>query len=142
MKNKDFTNNDVKLERLSSLQNNLNYTTETVKQQCLAKIAKKLSELDINTKTYWSILKSFLTGKKFLCIPPVFHENRFITDFRENAELFNSFFAGLFIYLIHCLNSITRSYKTNLHRASIKTLHIKLTEYHIIGLCREPIFQS
>ena len=48
----------------------------------------------------------------------------------------------LFIYLIHCLNSITRSCKTDLHRASIKTLHIKLTEYHIIGLCREPIFQS
>ena len=92
MKNKDFTNNDVNLERLSSLQNNLNNTTETVKQQCFAKIAKKLSELNINTKTYWSILKSFLTGKNVLCIPPVFHENRFITDFRENAELFNSFF--------------------------------------------------
>ena len=46
------------------------------------------------------------------------------------------------IYLIHCLNSITRSYKTYLHRASIKTLHIKLAEHHIIGLCREPIFQS
>ena len=35
------------------------------------------------------------------------------------------------IYLIHYLNSITRSCKTNLHRASIKTLLIKLTEYHI-----------
>ena len=27
---------------------------------------------------------------------------------------------SLFIYLIHYLNSITRSYKTNLHRASMK----------------------
>ena len=27
-------------------------------------------------------------------IPPLFHENRFITDFKEKAELFNSFFSS------------------------------------------------
>ena len=27
------------------------------------------------------------------CIPPIFHENRFATNFKEKAELFNSFFA-------------------------------------------------
>ena len=32
----------------------------------------------------------------------------------------------LFIYLIHYLNSITRSYKTNLHRASIKNMTHKI----------------
>ena len=38
--------------------------------------------------------KILLTVKKAPCIPPIFHENRFITDFREKAELFNSFFAN------------------------------------------------
>ena len=33
-------------------------------------------------------------GKQVPCIPPVFHDNRFITDFREKAELFNTFFAN------------------------------------------------
>ena len=28
------------------------------------------------------------------CIPPIFHENKFITDFSEKTELFNSFFAN------------------------------------------------
>ena len=28
-------------------------------------------------------LNSFLTGKKVHCIPPIFHESRFITNFRE-----------------------------------------------------------
>ena len=28
----------------------------------------------------WKVL---LTGKKVHCIPPIFHGNRFITDFRE-----------------------------------------------------------
>ena len=94
VKNTDFTNNDSNLERFRSLQNNLTITIETAKQQYFAKIAKKLSDPNISSKTYWSILKCFLTGKKVLCIPPIFHNNRFITDFREKAELFNSFFAN------------------------------------------------
>ena len=40
------------------------------------------------------MLKSFLTGKKVPCIPPIFHENRFTSNFREKAELFNYFFAN------------------------------------------------
>ena len=64
---------------------------ETAKQQYFAKIAKKLSDPNIS---YCSILKCFLTDKKVPCIPPIFHENRFIIDFREKAELFNSFFAN------------------------------------------------
>ena len=94
VKNTDFTNNDSNLERFRSLQNNLNNTTETTKHQYFATIAKKLSDPNINSKTYWSILKCFLTGKKVPCIPPIFLENRFITDFREKAELFNSLFAN------------------------------------------------
>ena len=30
---------------------------------------------------------------KMPCIPPIFHENRFVTSFKEKAELFNSFLA-------------------------------------------------
>ena len=35
----------------------------------------------------------FLNNKKIPIIPPLFHENKFITDFKEKAELFNAFFA-------------------------------------------------
>ena len=31
--------------------------------------------------------------KKIPCIPPVFHDNKSVIDFREKAELFNTFFA-------------------------------------------------
>ena len=69
-KNKDFAVNDSDLERLRSLQNNLINTIETTKQQYFAKITKKLSDPNIRSKIYWSILKIFLTGKKFtvLCL--------------------------------------------------------------------------
>ena len=33
-------------------------------------------------------------GENVPCILPIFHKHRFITDFREKAELFNSFFAN------------------------------------------------
>ena len=47
-----------------------------------------------STKTYWSILKSFLNNKKIPCIPPLFHQNRYITKCKDKAELFNNFFAN------------------------------------------------
>ena len=39
-------------------------------------------------------MKSFLLGKKILCILPLFENNEYITDFKNKAELFNSFFAN------------------------------------------------
>ena len=44
-------------------------------------------------KTYWSLLKLFLHNKKIPTIPLLFNKNKFITDFKEKAELFNAFFA-------------------------------------------------
>ena len=40
------------------------------------------------------MLKILLNNKKILLTPPPFHENRFITDPKEKAELFNSFFSN------------------------------------------------
>ena len=34
-----------------------------------------------------------LNDKKVPCIPPIFHDNKFVTDFSKKADLFNSFFA-------------------------------------------------
>ena len=84
VKSKDFTNNDRNLEIFRSLQNNLTNIIKTTKQQYFAKIAKKVSDPNINS--------NFLTGEKVSCIPPIFHENRFIINFREKVESFNSFF--------------------------------------------------
>ena len=47
----------------------------------------------ISLKAYWLILKAFLISKKIPCIPPLFRNNKFISNFRDKAELFNNFFA-------------------------------------------------
>ena len=94
MKNKGSVNNNSYLEKFSSLQKNLSSLIETSKQEYFSKIAKKLSDPNTSAKTYWSILKSLLTGEKVPWIPPIFRDNKFITEFREKAALFNSFFAN------------------------------------------------
>ena len=46
------------------------------------------------SKSYWSLLKILLNNEKIPLIPPLFHSNRFILDFKHKAELFNDFFSN------------------------------------------------
>ena len=55
-------------------------------------MVSKLTNVQINSKTYWSLLNRFLNNKKIPLIPPLFHENKFEIDFKKKAKLFNSFF--------------------------------------------------
>ena len=52
----------------------------------------KLINTQKNYKVFWSLFKIFL-NKKIPIIPPLLYENRFITDFKEKAQLFNIFFS-------------------------------------------------
>ena len=56
-------------------------------------MADKLNSIQKSSKAYWSLLKSFLNNKKIPIIPPILHNNAFVTDFKKTAELFNSYFA-------------------------------------------------
>ena len=65
----------------------------TPKQNYYARMPRKLSNVSKNCKAYWSLLRRLLNNKKLPLIPPLFHENKFLTDFKEKAEYFNSHFA-------------------------------------------------
>ena len=56
---KGFVNNSSNLERFSSFQKKLNSSIETSKQDYFSKTAKKLSDPNISSKSYWPILRSF-----------------------------------------------------------------------------------
>ena len=88
--------------RLKFLQERLSTIIESSKERYYARIANRLNNTQKSSKTYWSLLKIFLNNKKFPLIPPLFHENCFIADFKEEAELSNSLFSNQCSLLKNC----------------------------------------
>ena len=62
------------------------------KQKYFLRLTQKLNTIQKSTKAYWALLKFFLNNRKIPVIPPLFHNNKFVTDFKEKAELFKSLF--------------------------------------------------
>ena len=81
-------------EKFKVLQYQLNISIEELKEKYYTKLSSRLADPLTSPKTYWSILKTFLNNKKIPYIPPLFHENKFVTDFKEKAELFYHFFVN------------------------------------------------
>ena len=66
------------------------------------------------------MLKTILNEKKVPCIPPIFHNNKYVTDFKEKSEVVNSFFANQWFLIPN--NSILPS-------------ELKLLTEHILTSC-------
>ena len=62
-------------------------------------MSSKLANPTTSSKTYWSTLKIFLSNKIIPYIPALFHENKFIANFKKKAELLNAFFANQYTLL-------------------------------------------
>ena len=98
-KNKIFKNyrkNKTNLQLLNKLnfaQEQLNGLITISKNNDYERMVKKLNNLQRNSKAYWSLLRCLLNNKKIPLIPPLFYENKFVTNFLEKAEVFNSFFS-------------------------------------------------
>ena len=72
----------------------LNETLKVSKEEYYEKLTSQLMNPATSTKKYWSILKTHLNGKKIPLIPPLLHNNEFISDFTEKAQIFNEFFSN------------------------------------------------
>ena len=75
------------LDRLKDLQTHLNFLIEKSKGKYYSQITSKLSDIGKSSKTYWSILKSSLIGKKSPCVPPLFENNEYITEKRKKKKV-------------------------------------------------------
>ena len=73
------------INHFKALQDELGFLTEKSRNYYYSKLSQKLSNKFTSSKANWSILKAFLNDKMIPCIPPVFHDNKFVNDFREKA---------------------------------------------------------
>ena len=55
-------------------------------------LSQSLNNPEISSKTYWTILKTFYSGKKMPLIPPLVMKDQLMTDFLEKAKYFNLYF--------------------------------------------------
>ena len=76
----------VRLENLTTKLSNLIRDTKT---DYHSKLAAKLINPSTSAKTYWSILKTFASGRKVKVIPPLLINNEFIS--KTKANYFNRF---------------------------------------------------
>ena len=72
----------------------MSYLIEESKNQYYTCLSHKLLDLKTSQKSYLSILKTFLNNKKNPYIPPLLHQDKFITDFKEKTNIFNNFSAN------------------------------------------------
>ena len=88
---RDKNNTDL-FNKFQSLQAHLKTLIEESKQSYYSRLSNKLLDSKTTPKSYWSMLKTFVNNKKIPCIPPLFHNGKFIMDFKEKTELFNDVF--------------------------------------------------
>lgn len=70
-------------KQFNIFRNLLAATFEVSKQQYYTGVARKLMNSRSSPKTYWSLLKTFRSKSKIPCIPPLYHNNKFVTNFKE-----------------------------------------------------------
>ena len=90
---KKSNNSVLSKQLLQSLQQHLSKSIENAKNKYFFRISEKLNNPNTSIKCYWSLIKTLLNGKKVPCIPPVYDNNRYVTDFKEKCQLFNSYFS-------------------------------------------------
>ena len=116
-----FNKNMFLLEKFKALQYQLNISIEESKEKYYTKLSSRLADPFTSPKIYWSILKTFLNNKKIPCIPPLFHENKFIADFKEKAELSKYLFGNQWSLLSS--NSVLPSGLPQLTKKCLDSIH-------------------
>ena len=85
-------NGDFDIGILNKLPEDLTNAITNSKLAYYRRIASKLNDPNSAPKTCWSILKSFVNGKKIPLIPPILVKDELVTKVLEKANLFNEFF--------------------------------------------------
>ena len=73
------------VKKLSSLQQRLRDLIDDSKQIYFLRLTLKLNTIQKITKAYWALLRIVLNNRKTPIIPPLFHNNKFVNDFKDKS---------------------------------------------------------
>ena len=95
----------------------------------IKKLGEKLSDPQTGQKKFWNAFKTITNKKKHTNIPPIIENNKYISNFRQKANIFNDYFANQCKILDNSSILPEVTYKTN---ASV--YHINITINHIVDI--------
>ena len=84
--------NEVDFLNLNNSIAELNELVSTTKTSYYDYLGKNRHDETIQTKSYWTILKSFCDNKTIPFIPPLLINDKFATDIKTKANALNKFF--------------------------------------------------
>ena len=64
------------------------------KENYFKNLGSKLADPNTGQKSYWKIMNKFLNNCKIPKIPPLLVHDKYITDCKEKATIFNNFFSS------------------------------------------------
>ena len=89
---KKYKNNKKGIASFKQLRNEVTSNLRKAKQEYVKSLANKLKTPNMSSQEYWKTLKSFIKPSKTSSIPPLYHENVYVADNNEKANLLNNFF--------------------------------------------------
>ena len=113
---KKYISGGLKQEDETNLRETSNFVSNLIadaKSSYFTNLGKRLNDPLTDPKTYWSILKRLMNRVKIPTVPPLLVNDIFVTDFKEKAGIFNSFFANQCNILDNSSNIPEINYKTN-----------------------------
>ena len=87
-------------DEFKQLRNKVTSNLRKAKQEYIRSLANKLKTSNLSLQDYWRTQKSFIQPSQTSTIPPLFHENAYISDTNEKANLINNFFAEQSVMII------------------------------------------
>jgi hypothetical protein len=79
---------------MDRLRNECSLAIKNAKEKYFTDLGAKLADPSTGQKIYWKILNKFLNKCKIPRIPPLFVQDKFITNCKEKASIFNNFFSS------------------------------------------------
>ena len=85
--------NPLDRERVKRSQLITNRKINEAKTTYISKLSHKLCDPATGQKSFWSAYKRLSNKKKITNIPPLFENNKYISNFKEKTSIFNKYFA-------------------------------------------------
>ena len=80
-------------DKVRDIQRDTNRIISRAKSTYINALSNKICDPDTGQKAFWTAFKRLSNNKKITNIPPLYENGRYISNFKDKADVFNNYFA-------------------------------------------------